>query len=273
MRISLKSLPMPALRPRRSRRLKGLEPEFHAAGLLSPAAAPKRNPARHNAIITRPTAAKTPKGRGISAVQPHGSKTQLVGPSTSRSIRLSTLRQRSTLASKLAHTDTTRSNPSQRNPRRGAAYSGNAAIPKNINSSNPSSRDAVTSTDTPADTQPLLSSNDSDSLHGPHSRMANNVLQVRSFGRDISPPILFVRALPGDRTTRLQVNMPPPVADLMNNLGMSGGAERVREIESECRHPVLFRHLRKVSANSYTSNNYFLWPGVLTRVTEVLQGT
>jgi len=101
---------MPVLRPRRSRRLKGLEPEFHAAGLLSPAAAPKRNPTRHNAIITRPTASKTPEERGTSAVQPHGFETQLVGPSTSRSMRLSTLRQRSTLAPKLAHTDMTRSN-------------------------------------------------------------------------------------------------------------------------------------------------------------------
>jgi len=97
--------------------------------------------------------------------------------------------------------------------------------------------------------------------------MTNDGYYVRSFLKKISPPILFVRPMPG---VRIQVNIPPSVTDLMNSLDIPDEAERVREIESGCRHPVLFRHLRKVSTTSYTSNNYFLWPVLLTRVTEVL---
>jgi len=77
--------------------------------------------------------------------------------------------------------------------------------------------------------------------------MTNDALYVRFNLKNIIPPILFVRPMP-EAIARLQVNTPPPVTDLMNSLDISGGAERVRQIESECRHPVLFRHLRKVSA-------------------------
>ena len=178
---------------------------------------------------------------------------QLVGASTSRSMRLPPLLQRSKPKSKLAHTDMTRSNQPQRNPRR------SAAMPKNINTIKPSSRDAVTSTDTPADAQPPLSSDDSENSDSSCAKlkMTTDANYFRYFLKKISPPILFVWSRP-EGVARIQVNIPPPVTDLINALDISGGAERTREIESECRRRVLFRQLRKVSANGYTSNYYFL---------------